>query len=180
MGLLHCFQRTFGEYKDANKKIARIDESIIRARAQRVEQERYYLSFREKLNNVSANVDYSKLTFLVVDDFPAFLTMHCKIVERLGAKCVAFESPVEALQSIEESDIGTYDVIVTDINMDPFDGTKLSKKIRDMRRPDTDNMVIIATSAAYPPDVYAAGMNGYIVKPLDPGLMHDILEKYLR
>jgi len=145
------------------------------------QSELFYLSFSQNRNAKPIEIDYRKMTFLVVDDFPGIIKLHSKIIEKLGAKCIGAESGEAALEIFQASEVGSIDVILTDIHMHPLSGTDLSKHIRDMDREDAGKVVILAVTVDDNPEyVLQSGINGHLQKLIDPDLLHECLQKYLR
>lgn len=182
MGLIQNLNKFFGGGKREreSEQTRIIQEKMMQERAEKEELARFYISFCKNVNNEPAEIDYSNMTILLVDDFAALLKLHSEAITALGAKCVAVESADEALTLLEKSEIGTFDVILTDINMRPMNGLEFSKKIRMMDRPDVKKLVILAVTVDYPSRIYEAGMNGYLNKPLNTELFHSLLQKYLK
>ncbi|MBQ3866400.1 MAG: response regulator, partial [Clostridia bacterium] len=79
---------------------------------------------------------------------------------------------------------GRYDLILMDIQMPVMDGLAATVAIRALRDPALSRVPILAMSAnAFREDVVAAekaGMNGYIVKPINEKKMMATLRKVLR
>ena len=75
------------------------------------------------------------------------------------------------------------DIILTDIRMPVMDGLEATRSIRALARPDGGKVPILAMTAnAFEEDkarAYEAGMNGYLVKPLDMEAVLDELKKHL-
>lgn len=65
-----------------------------------------------------------------------------------------------------------------------MNGLDATRAIRDLARPDTDTLPIIALTAnAFIEDIAKstlAGMTGHIAKPLDPDKMFEIMNQVLR
>ena len=136
--------------------------------------EQFYLSFSKNTNNMPTKIDYSKITFLVVDDYLLFIEFHCDIIEKLGAKYMIAENESDALKIFQDSKIGSIDVILTDVYMDcmSMSGIELSKKIRNMNREDARTVVILGVSAENNEErVLKAGMNGHMQKLINTNLL---------
>lgn len=89
----------------------------------------------------------------------------------------------EAVELFEESEIGYYDIILMDVMMPIMDGLEATRRIRSMNRPDGFAVPIIAMSAnAFEEDIeksLEAGMNAYLVKPLDAEKVTETMRQYL-
>lgn len=77
------------------------------------------------------------------------------------------------------SPVGYFDVILMDIRMPIMDGYEATEAIRNARRPDSGSVPIIALTAdAFSSDIAksaAAGMNGHLVKPINPEDLYSTL-----
>lgn len=89
----------------------------------------------------------------------------------------------QAVEMFENSEIGYYDIILMDIMMPIMNGLDATRYIRDLNRPDAMVIPIIAMSAnAFEKDVeeaLEAGLNDYLVKPVDGKQITDTMKKYL-
>ncbi len=91
----------------------------------------------------------------------------------------------EAVDLFNKSAAGTYDIILMDVMMPVMDGLKASMQIRALSRPDSKTIPILAMTAQDATSIssqcFQAGMNGYILKPADPGqLIKEILRQLKR
>ena len=80
------------------------------------------------------------------------------------------------------SDVGSIDVVLTDITMPDMDGLEETRQIRALDRPDARTVPIIAMTAnLIEQDIKAckdAGMTGFLAKPLNIGqLLSTILQQ---
>lgn len=77
----------------------------------------------------------------------------------------------EALEAFQKNAPNFYDAILMDVRMPVMDGLNATKAIRSLPRADAKTIPIIAMSAnAFEEDkivAFEAGMNGYIVKPIE-------------
>ena len=89
----------------------------------------------------------------------------------------------EAIGKFEESDPGTYDLILMDIMMPVMGGREAARRIRTMERPDAETVRIYAMTAQVSSEsihkCLASGMNGHIAKPIDESKLREILTKSL-
>ncbi len=85
----------------------------------------------------------------------------------------------QVIDEFSESSINEYDLILMDIQMPFYDGYEATQIIRNLKRPDAKSVIIIACSAnTFEEDKEAAknaGMNGFIVKPINIEKLIDIL-----
>ena len=84
----------------------------------------------------------------------------------------------------EKSSEGYYDAILMDVRMPEMDGLEATKTIRVLERPDAKTVPIIAMTAnAFDEDVQRSlqvGMNAHLSKPVEPELLYNTLEEYIK
>lgn len=89
---------------------------------------------------------------------------------------------LEALEMVERSEPGYYDMVFMDIRMPKLDGYEATRKIRALERADTKILPIVAMTAnAFEEDVseaLAAGMNDHISKPVDAEKLYQVVWEY--
>lgn len=106
------------------------------------------------------------------------------ILERAGLKIERVEDGVQCVNRIAKMPVGTYDMILMDIQMPKMDGYKATQEIRHL--PDKDKAcipIIAMTASAFEEDkreAIAAGMNGHITKPINVDELIAILVKNIR
>ena len=106
------------------------------------------------------------------------------ILERVGLKIERVEDGVQCVNKVAKMPVGTYDMILMDIQMPKMDGYKATQEIRHL--PDKDKAcipIIAMTASAFEEDkreAIAAGMNGHIAKPIDVNELIAILVKNIR
>lgn len=106
------------------------------------------------------------------------------ILERAGLKIERVEDGIQCVDRIAKMPVGTYDMILMDIQMPKMDGYKATQEIRHL--PDKDKAcipIIAMTASAFEEDkreAIAAGMNGHITKPINVDELMAILVKNIR
>ena len=79
---------------------------------------------------------------------------------------------------------GYYDAILMDMRMPEMDGLEATRTIRELDRPDAKTIPIIALTAnAFDEDVQRsmqAGLNAHLSKPVEPALLFETLENFIR
>lgn len=89
-----------------------------------------------------------------------------------------------AVEMFEKSAEGYYDAILMDVRMPEMDGLEATSKIRALERPDAKTVPIIAMTAnAFDEDVQRSlqvGMNAHLSKPVEPELLYNTLEEYIK
>lgn len=121
---------------------------------------------------------FKKKNILLVEDNLINLQMTKEILDQLGFDTDTAENGFIALQRVEQSN---YDAILIDIRMPEMDGYETTRRIRALQ--GTENLPIIALSADAVEGVAekakAAGMNGYLTKPLNPLKLIEVLKSYI-
>ena len=106
------------------------------------------------------------------------------ILERVGLKIERVEDGIQCVNKVEKMPVGTYDMILMDIQMPKMDGYKATQEIRHLPDKDKACIPIIAMTASafeeYKREAIAAGMNGHIAKPIDVNELMAILVKNTR
>jgi CheY-like chemotaxis protein len=120
---------------------------------------------------------------LVVEDNELNAEIAKETLEKTGVEVECAENGAKAIDKIASRDNGYYDIVFMDIQMPVMDGEAATRAIRAMGREYTDALPVIAMTAnALSEDVHAAkaaGMNGYISKPLELDILADMLYKWL-
>ncbi len=120
----------------------------------------------------------SGLRILLAEDNPVNQMVARAMLERAGCAVQVVENGAQAVSRSEES---AFDIIFMDCQMPVLDGYAATAAIR-RREGDAQRTPIIAMTAnAMPGDrerCIAAGMDDYIAKPIDDGVLKTALEKW--
>lgn len=84
----------------------------------------------------------------------------------------------EAVELFNASEPGTYQIVLMDICMPVKDGIEAAKEIRASGRTDDKVPIIAMTANSFKEDelaALAAGMNGFVPKPVDPQYLFSVL-----
>ena len=113
---------------------------------------------------------------LLVEDNPINMEIAQMVLMQEGFLIETAENGQLALQMVEASEPGYYDVVLMDIQMPVMDGYEATRSIRALPDPALAAVPIIAMTAnAFREDVTRAeeaGMDGHIAKPLNiPDMM---------
>lgn len=115
----------------------------------------------------------SALNILLVEDVEINRKLATTLLTQDGHHVVEAVNGLEALDVINTHDI---DVILMDIHMPEMDGLEATKHIRAMTDSNRANVPIIALTADIIEEqigiFMAAGMDGYITKPFNPGKLN--------
>lgn len=129
----------------------------------------------EELKNVPKPPQYNLdrlhgLQVLLVDDTEVNSMIVQRMLKLKGCKVDAAYNGLDGFTLFEQSEIGYYDIILTDLRMPVMDGFEEAKRIRALDRPDAKTIPIIAATADAYQDIknkiQEAGMNERLVKPI--------------
>lgn len=120
---------------------------------------------------------------LVVEDVEINRIFAQTIVSMKGFEVEVAENGIEAINKLNESDDDYYSVVLMDIQMPEMDGLTAAKTLRNSNRNYLKKVPIIAMSAnSDSEDIIKskeAGMNDYLVKPVDVNKFSEIVDKYM-
>ena len=148
----------------------------------RIADERYYVKkHAENLETCREILEGRNILLAEDNDLNAEIAE--AILERAGLKTERVEDGIQCVNRIMKMPVGTYDIILMDIQMPKMNGYKATQEIR--RLPDRDKAcipIIAMTANAFEEDkrdAIAAGMNGHIAKPIQVDKLLLILSKNL-
>ena len=110
------------------------------------------------------------LTVLLVEDNELNLEIAKTIMEDQGVKVVTAQNGAIGVETFENSEPYTFDVILMDVMMPVMDGFEATAAIRASGRPDADVPIVATTANAFAEDekrCLDAGMDAHLPKPLD-------------
>jgi PAS domain S-box-containing protein len=123
------------------------------------------------------------LSILVAEDNEINALLMRSLLTRLGHHAVITTNGEEALESwlAAKSAAAPYDLVLMDIQMPQLDGIETSKRIRarEAGQPGRRTPILALTANTLVEDRYAcfeAGMDGFLIKPLDRDKLADALE----
>ncbi|RIK81134.1 MAG: hypothetical protein DCC68_09315 [Planctomycetota bacterium] len=118
------------------------------------------------------------LRVLVVEDSVVNQRLAMRLLEKRGHRPKLAANGDEALAAIEKE---PFDVVLMDGEMPKMDGLTATAKIREREAPTGKRLPIVAMTAhAMKGDrerFLAAGMDGYLAKPLEPALLFRTIER---
>jgi CheY-like chemotaxis protein len=122
--------------------------------------------------------DYSGRRILLAEDEPINREVAKMLLDDLGMIVEMAEDGAQAVELVRRHD---YDLILMDMQMPHLDGLEATRRIRQW--PDRAQVPILALTAnAFAEDkarCFAAGMNDFIVKPVDPEALFATLLTWL-
>jgi CheY-like chemotaxis protein len=120
------------------------------------------------------------LSVLVAEDNEINALLMRSLLTRLGHHAVVCSNGEEAVESWLSARSGgaPYDLVLMDIQMPQLDGIETTKRIRDLEAGGRQTPILALTANTLAEDRYAcfeAGMDGFLIKPLDREKLADAL-----
>ncbi len=123
----------------------------------------------------------SFLNVLLAEDNAVNQRLAVRLLEKRGHKVVVAGNGLEALAALKKE---SFDLVFMDVQMPEMDGYEATAAIREAERDSGRHQPVIALTAhAMKGDrekCLAAGMDGYLSKPIRPQELDEVLEEYLR
>ena len=122
----------------------------------------------------------SVLRVLLVEDNPVNQRLATRMLEKRGHRVVLAGNGREALEELAKA---SFDLVLMDVQMPEMDGFQATAAIREKEKTTGIHLPVVALTAhAMKGDrdkCLAAGMDGYLTKPIMPRELDDLLESYL-
>ena len=115
---------------------------------------------------------------LLVEDNAVNQKVAVRFLERMGCAVRVADNGVEALRAFAEA---TYDIVLMDLQMPVMDGLTAAQRIRERESAERRTPIIALTANAMSGQLercLAAGMDGFLTKPIDIVRLHEALERY--
>ena len=127
--------------------------------------------------------DFRGERILLVDDNGINRQIARGILKAYGFIIEEAENGQEAVEKIENSESGYYDLVLMDVRMPVMNGYEATSRIRAMEDKARANIPVIAMTAnSFEEDIKAAkdvGMNAHIAKPIEIPVMMEVLSEIL-
>ena len=138
------------------------------------------LTYQKAAKKENRKIYFKPAKILLVEDNLMNQELAVSLLNSVGLTTMVANNGKEALDLLKP---GSFDLVLMDLQMPIMDGLTATKAIRDKEEEYFKNVPILAMSArAFQKDkeeCFEAGMNSYIVKPIDPSLLYEDLANYL-
>lgn len=138
------------------------------------------LTYKKQVKKEKRKIYFKEAKILLVEDNQMNQELAVSLLNSVGLTTMVAENGKEAIQKISEN---KFNLVLMDIQMPVMDGLTATKVIREKEGEYFKKVPILAMSArAFQKDkdeCKTAGMNSYIVKPIDPTLLYEELAKFL-
>ncbi len=118
------------------------------------------------------------LRLLIADDNPVNCRLAGIMLERAGHSVATVANGAEAVEQVQAQ---PFDAVLMDVQMPVMGGLEATRRIRALADPALARLPIIAITAnamqGDDRDCYAAGMTGYVTKPIDRAALLETLER---
>ena len=184
-----CGQVLSSAYSSEKAKAAGIDAFIAKPlfRSRLTATLRQFTSGRKEktarnyLEKLSES-DYTGKRILLVEDNELNREIAGEILQMTGTKVETAENGKIAVEKVEASPKGSYDLIFMDIQMPVMNGYEATAAIRSLPGEKGKLPIVAMTANAFAEDVQLAkntGMNEHIAKPLDMNKLNAVLKSWL-
>jgi two-component system sensor histidine kinase/response regulator len=121
------------------------------------------------------------LRVLLAEDNQVNQRLAARLLEKRGHRVSIAANGREALEALEKE---SYDLVLMDLQMPEMDGFEATAAIREKERKSGKHQTVVALTAhAMKGDrerCLAAGMDGYLSKPIRPQELDDVLDAHMR
>jgi signal transduction histidine kinase/ActR/RegA family two-component response regulator len=124
--------------------------------------------------------DAADIDILIVEDNPIIRSLVFKLLARRGYEADQVNNGKEALEAVRAK---RYGLVLMDMQMPEMDGLSATKAIRNLRGPERNVPIVALTANALVGQretCLAAGMNGFLTKPIKPEALYDAISCWAR
>ena len=132
---------------------------------------------REEKKSEPVKNDLLGARILLVEDVEFNILLAQKILTRWNARVDHAENGLVAVEKMKN---GEFDLVLMDLQMPVMDGLTASMEIRKFNTTTPIIALTASTSMEVQEKVFVSGMNDFISKPLNPGVMYETILRYLQ
>jgi DNA-binding NtrC family response regulator len=114
------------------------------------------------------------LQVLLVDDEPIVGKRLKPALAKIGCEVEVFEDPEQAMERLEQKN---FDVVITDIRMEPIDGMQVLKFVRQRSRRSKVIMITGYAMMSLAREAMDYGAFDFIAKPFTPNELRNVIAK---
>ena len=173
------FTAEFGIGALHDRAIAELDRSALGDLNQLIVDDNggVHPSRRESVDRPVLRPNRRQLRVLVAEDNCINQRLALRVLERLGHITTLVSNGREAVEAVRKEG---FDLVLMDVQMPEMDGFQATRAIREWERSTGGHQIVIAMTAhAMQGDqerCLAAGMDGYLPKPIDMNRLRECLE----
>jgi PAS domain S-box-containing protein len=115
---------------------------------------------------------------LLVEDNPVNQKVAVRFLERMGCTVRVADNGAEGVKAYQQ---GRFDIVLMDLQMPVMDGLTATGRIREIEAGGRSTPIVALTANAMSGQLercMAAGMNGFLTKPLEIARLHETLDRY--
>ncbi|MCH8134397.1 MAG: response regulator [Proteobacteria bacterium] len=116
---------------------------------------------------------------LIVDDSHSIRELLCSVLRKAGFDVT---SAIDGKEGLKTARKGSYDLVITDINMPEMDGIELLGKLRKLPEYAFKPILILTTEFSQEMKQRGkdAGATGWLVKPFDPEKLIEVISRIIK
>ena len=119
------------------------------------------------------------LNILLAEDNEVNQKLATRLLEKRGHEVIVASNGLQALNALS---LGSFDLVLMDVQMPEMDGIEATAALRATEEGTGQHMPVIAMTALVMQGdrerCLAAGMDGYLTKPIRPRALDEVLEQY--
>lgn len=127
--------------------------------------------------------NFAGVRVMVAEDNALNMEILSTFLEQMGCTVDCAADGGQAVERFRQAPIGAYQIIFMDVMMPVMNGLEAAHAIRQLNRPDSGSVVIVAVSAnAFDEDIQrslASGMNAHLSKPVEPEQLALLMSRVL-
>ena len=174
-----------------SRSIARLMGGDLQVKSEPGKGSEFYLTLRFPLGTGAAaqqpesfgnGRQLNGVRILLAEDNDLNAEIAVELLSKQGIQVSRAANGQEAVDLFESSPLGNFQAILMDIQMPVKDGHEAAREIRASSRADAEIPIIAMTANTFKEDeeaARAAGMNGFIPKPVDPNRLFSVLQEFL-
>jgi two-component system sensor histidine kinase/response regulator len=122
----------------------------------------------------------AKLRILLAEDNPVNQKLATRLLEKRGHEVVVVANGREAVSAMEKQ---SFDLVLMDVQMPEMDGLEATRLLREREKNSASHQPVVAMTALVMAGdrerCLAAGMDGYLSKPIRPQELDEVLDRYV-